>query len=104
MKSILIAIMTTVSLVGCANMQPPKDIVVKYKYVVNTIPEEMLTVPPQVPAIDITTADDITVGGWMLDGEKRSLEIEGKLKSIKDLQDKRLLDLKALPAEDVIIK
>lgn len=104
MKFIL-ALILSASLVGCGGTMPVEpNTVVKFKYIVNTIPEELLTIPAPIPNINPATDDDNTVGLWLLDGEKRALEIEGKLKSIKKLQADRLEEVKKLPPDDVIIK
>lgn len=105
MKALLATLCLTLALVGCDTM-PKRDaeVLIKYKYIVNTIPEELLAVPPQVTPIDLKAATDKDVGAWMLDSEKRSLTIEGMLKAIRELQVKRLEEAKKLPAEDVIIK
>lgn len=107
MKALLATLTMCFALTGCIGTMPPQrdaEIIVKYKYIINTIPAEMLEVPAPVPNIDAKTADDKTVGNWMLDSEKRALAIEDKLKAVKDLQDKRLEEAKKLPKEDVIIK
>jgi hypothetical protein len=102
---LILALIMSIALVGCDTLpKVEENTVVKFKYIVNTIPSELLAVPAPLPKVDPTKDDDKTIGNWLLDGEKRSLEIEGKLRSIKKLQDQRLEELKKLPKDDVIIK
>ena len=107
MKALLVSLMLVMSigLVGCDTM-PKRDqpVLIKYKYIINTIPADMLDIPAPITPVDSKIADDLAVGNWMIDSEKRVLEIEGKLKSVKKLQDQRLEDAKKLPKDDVIIK
>ena len=104
MKKLLIALMA-LSLSGCAHFfcKEP-DQIVKYKYIVTTVPDDLLTIPAPVYKIDPTKATDKETGLWMTDSERRAIELEKKLKRIKELQDKQLQDVKKLPADDVITK
>jgi hypothetical protein len=90
-------------LVGCATDKQLVDqsVAVKYKYVVTTIPDEMLEIPPAERTIDPVTATDKDVAKWMIDWERRYQEIERRLKTIKAYQDRKLRELN-LPKEDVI--
>lgn len=91
------------SLTGCPTMGPLRDqeVAVKYKYVVTSIPVDLTTVPPATVKIDPKTATDKEMAKWMADSEARYLEIEKRLKAIKDYQENKLKDLK-IPAEDII--
>ena len=104
MKKLLVLLMA-LSLTGCASWlcKEPTQ-VVKYKYIVSTVPDDLLAIPDPMYKIDPTTATDKAAGLWMTDSERRSLELEKKLKQIKALQAKQLEDLKKLPPEDVITK
>ena len=101
----MIAMMLCVGLLtGCSTLCPtPKDpqVAVKYKYVVNQIPDDMFTIPGQPYTIDPDLATDKDAAEWMLTSEARYIEIEKKLKAIKDFQEKKLKGL-TYPAEDVI--
>jgi hypothetical protein len=104
MKKLLIAFMA-LSLSGCAHfLCKEPDQIVKYKYIVTTVPDDLLTIPAPIYKIDPTKATDKETGLWMIDSERRAIEIEKKLKQIKELQDKQLQDMKKLPADDVITK
>lgn len=102
MKALLIAIMS-MALFGCATDKQLVDqtVAVKYKYVVMTIPEELLTVPGVERSIDPNMASDKEAAKWMIDWDRRYQEIEKRLKTIKTYQDRRLKEL-TLPPEDVI--
>lgn len=100
----IIALCTVALLSGCALFQQQKQeqpVAIKYKYVVMTVPEEMLEVPPVERKLDTTTATDKDAAKWMIDWERRYQEIERRLKMIKSYQDRRLKEL-TLPPEDVI--
>jgi hypothetical protein len=99
----LIAICAIALLSGCATQKQLVDqtVAIKYKYVVMTVPEEMLAVPDIERKLDPTTATDKDAAKWMIDWERRYQEIEKRLKTIKTYQDRRLKEL-TLPPEDVI--
>lgn len=99
----LIALCLVVTLYGCGTQKQLVDqsVAIKYKYVVMTVPEEMLTIPDTERKLDITTATDKDAAKWMVDWERRYQEIEKRLKMIKAYQDRRLREL-TLPPEDVI--
>ena len=102
MKTIFIIFICFV-LVGCNSTpkkEPPTQII-KYKYVAYRIPPEILTIPAPVNRIDIKKATDKDVGLWIIDSERRTIEIEKRLKVIKSLQDKQMTDLKKMNPEDV---
>jgi len=102
MKTIL-TILSCLILVGCGSSPkaPEPTQVIKYKYVVYSVPNELLAIPSQVKKLDPLKATDKDVGLWILDSEKRSFEMEKKLKAIKSLQEKQKTDLKKLRQEDV---
>ena len=102
MKS-LITLCLVAMLSGCAAEKQLVDqaVVVKYKYIVTTIPDEMLAIPPVESTLDTKTALDKDAAIWMVAWEKRYQEIEKRLKTIKDYQIKRLEELK-LPPESLI--
>jgi hypothetical protein len=106
MKFLVPIILAAAMLTGCETNPtiPEPSIVIKYKYIVETVPDDMLVVPNSLPKIDPNSTDDAALADWLLDGEKRALEIESKLKAIKALQEQRLKDLDAYPKDDVIIK
>lgn len=76
-------------------------VVTKYKYIVNTVPGEMFVKPDQVQNINTDTATDKDVANWMINSEKRYLEIERRLDSIREYLDSKYNNLK-VPPEDVI--
>lgn len=101
MKPLILAI--CLLLAGCTSMQTRDGpLFVQYKYVFVTIPDDMLEVPEPVYKLNPETATDRDAGVWMLDSERRALELEKKLKRIKAYQDQKLQDLKKLPEDDVI--
>ena len=104
MKKLLLFLMLGISLSACDLMpvKPDQPVAVKYKYIVNTIPAEMLTVPANIPDLDLSVATDKDAAKWMIDSEQRSQEIEKKLKAVKTYQDDKIKNL-TVPAEDVIL-
>ena len=103
MKKLLI-IMMAISLSACElfPVKPDQPVVVKYKYVVNTIPDEMLSIPAAVPDLDLSVATDKDAAKWMIDSEQRAQAVEKKLKAVKLYQDDKIKNLK-VPVEDVIL-
>ena len=103
MKKLLI-LMMAISLSACElfPVKPDQPVVVKYKYIVNTIPEEMLSIPTAVPDLDLSVATDKDAAKWMIDSESRYQTIEKKLEAVKTYQDDKIKNLK-VPAEDVIM-
>jgi len=101
-KNIIISCLAAL-LVGCANTKQLVDqsVVVKYKYIVMLIPEEMLTIPDLERKLDTMIATDKDAAKWMIDWERRYQEIEKRLRTVKEYQDRRLREL-TLPPEDVI--
>lgn len=104
MKSLLIALVPLFLLAGCETnpIKPEEKIVTKYKYVVTTIPEEMLEVPKPVPNIDTKTSTDKDAALWLVEKEKRTQELEKKLRAVKSYQDRKLKEL-TVPKEDIIV-
>lgn len=100
----LILILAMLVLAGCASTGTTIPIepttVLHYKYIVTTVPAEMLIVPPPVPNIDLTTATDKDVAAWMLDGEQRTEGLEDRLKAVKTYLDNKIKTLN-LPPDDV---
>jgi hypothetical protein len=103
MKKLLI-LMMAISLSACElfPVKPDQPVVVKYKYIVNTIPEEMLSIPTAVPDLDLSVATDKDAAKWMIDSESRYQTIEKKLEAVKTYQDDKIKNL-SVPAEDVIM-
>lgn len=90
MKYLIVLMAFTISfLAGCT--APPVDVkpkvVVEYKYVTKAIPRELLELPVNVPAIDVSTATDKDIAFWLLEKEGRSVEIESKLTKIKSFYE-----------------
>ena len=99
----ILFLVLTLLLTSCATTSQIVDqsTAVKYKYVIITIPDDMLAIPTPERSIDPNVATDKDAARWMIDWEKRYQEIEKKLKLIKTFQDQKLNELK-LPPEDVI--
>lgn len=101
MKVVLACVMasTMLFLGGCSTTVPKKpepEIVVKYKYIVTTVPEELLTKPEPVPPINLDTATDAIAARWALARDKRARVIELKLDRVREYLDKKVKDLKTL--------
>lgn len=88
---------------GCATTQLlDQPLFTKYKYVVTTVPEELLTIPAPTYRIDPATATDKEGAKWIVDDKGRAIELEKRLKAIKAWQDRQLLEIKKLPEADVV--
>lgn len=96
---LLIALLLT----GCEAM-PTRDgpLFVKYKYVVISIPDDLLEIPPPTYKIDPSAATDRDASVWMIDSERRAVELEKRLKRIKAYQQKQQDEVAKLPQPDVI--
>jgi hypothetical protein len=87
---------------GCAApVVPVQNVAIHYKYIVNTIPPELLAVPPVPAPLNLDTATDKDLVDWLTDSEERSQTMETQLKTIKTYQADKITNLK-VPAEDVI--
>jgi uncharacterized protein YceK len=107
MRSLLIALVLGFMIAGCSTTETlckEKPQVVKYKYIVNQVPAKLLEVPAPMYKLDLSTATDKDVALWMIDSEKRAIEIEQKLIQVKTYQDARLKELSTLPADNVLLK
>jgi len=87
---------------GCTQqVKPDVPVAVHYKYIVNTIPSGLLEIPDPVYKIDPINSTDKDAANWLIDSEKRAVEIEDKLKAVREFQDNQLRNLK-VPPEDLI--
>jgi len=103
MKSYLLALTFTLLLVGCQSM-PAKDspIFVKYKYIVMSVPDDLLEIPPPTYKIDPATVTDRDTGVWMVDSERRAIELEKKLRKIREYLKIQQAEVAKLPEPDVV--
>ena len=103
MKTYLLALTFTLLLMGCEAM-PTRDgpLFVKYKYVVITVPDELLEIPAPTYKIDPSVATDKDAGVWLVDSERRALELEKRLKQIKAYIAKQQEEVAKFPQPDVI--
>lgn len=102
MKALILSLL--ICFAGCASLDQQKvdqPVVIKYKYVISTIPEEMLEIPEPEKRLDTSTATDKQAAQWMIIWERRYQEIERRLKMIGAYQARKLREL-SLPPEDVI--
>jgi len=101
MKLIIVA--CALSLVGCATTSIPKDqpVAIHYKYVITKIPPALLSVPDPLRYLNTKTATDKDAALWFSELYGRGLDMETKLKAIKQFQDDKLKNLK-VPPEDII--
>ena len=99
----LIIFILTIFLTGCVTFskKPDQELIVKYKYIVTEIPAELLVIPAPMYKINPKTATDKDAAQWLIDSEKRFLEIEKKLQAIKAYLDKKLKELN-IPENDLI--
>lgn len=102
MKHILVPLLV-LSIAGCAIDEVKVDApaVIKYKYVINTVPDEMLVKPDPIPRIDPAVATDKDAANWMLESEKRYMIIEKRFDAVKQYLQEKIMNFK-IPAEDVI--
>lgn len=109
MKLSLLLLLAMSLLAGCdgLNIRPESGVVVRTKYVVTTIPDELLTLPPPTPALTAPRdRTDKEAAIWMIESEKRYLEIEKRLAEIKRYQANKLEELKKqlqVKPEDLVV-
>lgn len=73
----IVGLALTVS--ACATDQ---KVVVEYRYVVRTAPETLKALPPQAAKIDPSTATNLDLANWIVDGEKRTYLLEDQVRSL----------------------
>lgn len=88
MKKVILAAALAAILSGCAGVAPEvkPSVIVEYKYVATPIPDALLSIPPRVSRLDISTATQKTVADWIIQNDMRMAELESKLKAVKDGQ------------------
>lgn len=107
MRYILASLLALV-LVGCGTTQPPKPEVItltKYKYVIVSVPDDVLYVPDFIPTPDSKTATDAEIATWILDKEGRAQSMEKIINAAKKYATDRLELLrknKEIKEEDII--
>jgi hypothetical protein len=88
MKKILITVLISLNLMGCATtfhkIEP--SIIVQYKYVSLPIPPEYLNIPTKIEDIDLNKATQRNVADWLARSEGRTKDLESKINYIKKFQ------------------
>lgn len=81
-------LMLVVLLSGCSLFQTKPDIpkqqvvpevATKLEYVIKIPPKELVTLPDQVPAIDVDAAKQSDIAAWVIASEKRTQQLENML-------------------------
>jgi hypothetical protein len=92
----LITIALVLTLAGCAwdkpFVKPEQQMINRVEYVVRVPPADLMTLPPQVPSIDVDKAKQSDIAKWINANEGRTKSLEDKLigvaKFLKGEQDK----------------
>lgn len=81
-----VSLVLLIALAGCGTSNQ----LVRIERVVTPIPQELLVIPDPVPPLspDAVRTDDKAVARWLLDSEARTLELEAKLRAIRELYRK----------------
>lgn len=90
-------------LAGCATVHKPPPVeqqtIVKMEYVMRIPPKELLTIPPEVPNINVDNALQSDVAKWITLNETRMNQLEDMIKNIarffkkeQDTLDKKAKD------------
>lgn len=108
MKKLLIILALALNLAGCAttDVKPVAGEVVRYKYIINTLPVQLFMLPEQVPKLNTQTMNNEDIEKWMFDNEIRAVDIQERLRKLKTLQEQKIADTKKklnVPPEDIII-
>lgn len=82
MKYLIIALSLFLS--GCAFDSPfvRKEIVVEKQYVIRTATDQQKALPPFPASIDVKTSNQLQLAQWIVDNEKRQLELESIIKRL----------------------
>lgn len=93
---LIIAALAALSLAGCSyNIKEDQPVVVKHTETLITIPDSMFEIPDPIALIDPTKINDKIFAIWLLSKEARAIEIEKRLKAIKEYQDKKKAEQEA---------
>ena len=104
MKKILT--LSSVLFLAACQTNPAVDtkVVTQYKYIIVTVPSEMMVLPPS-PKVPDENVTDKEVAQYMLDLYEKSGILESQILAIKDYQDKRIVSVKkTIKPEDIIEK
>ena len=98
------ALILLLTLLGCASqpvIPPEPKVIVKIERIVAPIPNALLDIPDPVPnlELEVLKTDDKAVAKWLLDSEERTLNLEGKLRQIRELYIRYLRETKAANAK-----
>lgn len=82
----LLNILLVLLISACAHdhslQKPEKDVIKETVYIVKIPPKELLTIPANVPNINIDTATQTDVARWIISNEKRMLSLESMIVEI----------------------
>ena len=76
----------TLLLSACATTEP--TVLVKHQYIVRQASEAQKALPAMPAAIDVKTADQSTLAQWIVDTEKRMMELEAIIKRLIEFYER----------------
>lgn len=85
MKILVILIITILS--GCATTEPPvaPSVLIKNTYLIPSLGPDIIELPKNVRPLDLTTATQADLAKWLLENEKRVVELEGKVAAARNI-------------------
>lgn len=83
-------VLLILSLAGCCTAPTVPPLIVKDHFITRVLPSEHLEIPDYGPSIDVKVATQKDVAAWAVQTEQRMLNMETKLKKIKQIQDDNL--------------
>ncbi len=90
MKSLFLILALSLSLSGCSNTNPfvRKEIVVEYKYVIRSATLAQKEKPKYPDAIDVITADQLSLATWIKQSEERQIRLEAIIDELVEFYEK----------------
>lgn len=78
---LLLTLLLALSLVGCDTFVR-KEVVIQHDYIVRKATDQQKALPPFPAAINVITADQLTLAQWIADSEKRQLDLESIIRRL----------------------
>lgn len=83
-------IVTALLLSGCSLTNPfvRKEVVVETRYIIRQATDQQKALPPQPTPIDVATADQTALAEWIVQTERRVLDLEAVIKRLIEFYEK----------------
>lgn len=89
MKKVLLAILISLTLGGCATDKfVRKEVVVEYKYIVRSASQAQKEKPKYPDTLDVANADQLSLATWIKQSEERQLRLEAIIDELIEFYEK----------------